>query len=115
MRDDLELQGVSLLHYTFDADCKKTGEEGVISFSGGKLKSGQSIKVHSGKGSTEFVGEVYHFSLNRERYIWNNKCGDYAVLRRAEKLIDWAMYDPNPPENTVLRRREGTNKLVPQG
>ena len=107
----VSLNGVSLFHYTFDGGCEKTGEESVTPFYG-TLAAGHSIRVHTGSGQSYQEGAVTHHYLNRGNYIWNNRCGDYVILRSGTALLDWAFYDRNPTEGRVLARVAGTNKLA---
>jgi hypothetical protein len=106
----LQLAGVSLHDNTYDSNCSSTGERQLTPFTG-ELESGGSVCVHTGAGQNSFDGDVHHLYLGRQNFVWNNRCGDRVVLRVNGDLLDWAYYDPNPPEGGVLRRREGTNKL----
>ena len=84
-----------------------------MGFTGG-LASGRSIRVHSGAGSTWQDGVIWHMYAGRSNYAWNNACGDTAVLRDPSgSLSDWASYDAQPPDGSVLGRVPGTNKLSP--
>lgn len=107
-----DMSGVGLFHYTFDTRCQKTGEAPLISFTG-LLGSGYSIRVHSGRGELVLEGTVWHFFRDGSNYVWNNACGDTAVLRNAaQTLVDWARYAPNPADGCILQRQQGTNNLV---
>jgi hypothetical protein len=105
--------GVELRHYTFDRAGNKTGEATVITFTSGALQPGHSVRVHTGTGTALDEGTVRHVYAGHGNYVWNNG-GDTAVLRGATgSLIDWASYDPAPPEGAVVYRISGTNKLRP--
>jgi hypothetical protein len=106
----LSLDGLSLDHYTFDNACTKTGEDRATFFTG-VLEAGQSLKVHTGAGTPFIEGPVTHVFLGRGNYLWNNRCGDTAVLRAGDTLLDWAYYNPGPAEGAVLQRVFGTNEL----
>lgn len=107
----LSLDGVTISHYTFDRSCSRTGEDLLTTFNG-TLDAGRSIRLHTGRGETRADGTVWHLYAGRSNYAWNNECGDTAVLRSGrQELIDWASYDPEPPEGAVLNRVPGTNKL----
>lgn len=105
------MEGVQLVHFTFDRKCQKTGEDRLTPFNGG-LDSGYSIRVHTGAGQPSWEGTVRHLYLGRSNYAWNNACGDTVVLRDATGgLIDWARYSPSPQEGRILRRVSGANDL----
>lgn len=107
----LDINGVTLNHYTFDAQCQRTGEDVVLTFKNA-LEAGHSIRVHTGSGQVYSEGTLWHLYAGRGNFIWNNACGDTAVIRAAGGgLIDWASYDPRPAEGAVLERLPGTNKL----
>jgi hypothetical protein len=106
----LGLDGLALDHYTFDNACTKTGEDRATTFKG-VLEAGQAMRVHSGTGTTFVEGPVLHVFLNRGNFLWNNKCGDTAVLRAGDALVDWAYYNPGPAEGVVVQRVPGTNEL----
>jgi hypothetical protein len=107
----LSMQGVAISHYTFDRACGRTGEDQLTSFTG-NLDPGRSIRLHTGRGQAWDEGTVRHLYADRSNYAWNNVCGDTAVLRSSRgDVIDWASYDPDPPEGVVLTRLPGTNKL----
>jgi hypothetical protein len=107
------LAGISINHYTFDGRCSKTGEDRLMTFKG-FLAAGHSVRVHTGTGDAWDEGTVRHLYAGRSNYAWNNACGDTAVLRNVEgNWIDYAAYDPNPPEGVVVNRVPGTHQLVP--
>jgi hypothetical protein len=109
---NLSLEGVHLDHTTFDAYCRKTGEESLAQFHG-TMEAGTSWRVHTGTGKDWWEGTVRHVYVGRNNYAWNNRCGDAAYIRTEKNVtIDWASYDPNPGEGAVLRRIVNTNKLV---
>lgn len=106
----LSLDGLALDHYTFTHACVKTGEDRATTFAG-VLESGQAMRVHTGTGTAYVEGAVIHVFLNRGNFLWNNRCGDTAVLRAGDSLVDWAAYGPSPGEGAVLQRVPGTNSL----
>lgn len=104
-----DLIGDELFHLTFEQrSCRVTGEDHLARFGSAKLRCGQSVRVHTGSGQSWWEGSVLHTYLGRSWFVWNNGCGDRAVLRYDGKTIDWAEYRRNPPEG-VLRRVPGTN------
>jgi hypothetical protein len=106
-----DLEGVALSHYTFSPICARTGEDRLMSFTG-TLKPGHSVRVHTGSGEAWTEGTIRHLYAGRGNYAWNNSCGDTAVLRsRAGDVLDYASYDPQPPEGRVLNRIPATPKL----
>jgi hypothetical protein len=108
----LSLNGVKLMHYGFDSQCRKTNEDPVTSFTG-SLAAGKSIRVHTGHGQDAWEGNVLHLYAKLANFVWNNRCGDTAVLRDgAGHVIDWAAYDPKPADGAVLRRIPNTNKVA---
>ena len=106
----IDLTGFTLHDYTFHAQCVKSGERELQSYTG-TLASGYSIRVHTGSGQIYNAGSIWHFFLNRDNFVWNNACGDYVVLRQNTNLHDWARYEPNPPDGVILTRVAGTNLL----
>jgi hypothetical protein len=107
----VSLDGVRIAHYTFDSRCTKSGESDLMSFQG-SLGSNFSIRLHTGAGTPWNDRTVRHLFLGHGNYVWNNRCGDTAVLRtRTDEVIDWASYKPTPPEGNVLTRVIGTNLL----
>lgn len=109
---NVSIQGVVICHQTYDAQCRTTGEDQLTSFRG-SLTAGQSIRIHTGPGSETWIGNVLHTYLGRRNFVWNNRCGDAAILRNSmATLIDWASYAPNPPEGAILQRQMGTNQLI---
>ncbi|HZR22697.1 MAG TPA: lamin tail domain-containing protein [Vicinamibacterales bacterium] len=109
---ELSLNGVKLLDYTFNHACQKTSEKTVIEFVN-NLAAGHSVRVHTGTGTAYTEGTVRHVFAGHGNFVWNNACGDTAILRNGHgTLIDWASYEPNPPE-VVLYRVPNTNRLSP--
>jgi Lamin Tail Domain len=108
----LPLDGLTVRHYTFDSACQRTGEANLVTLRG-PLDSGWSFRLHTGVGEPSREGTNRHgYLVNRNNFVWNNACGDTVVLRNSDgTLLDWASYDRNPPEGTVLKRIPGTNKL----
>lgn len=106
-----DLNGVRLMHYTFNWKCEQTGEDEAMSFSGG-LDPGYSVRIHTGSGQAYWEGSVRHLFAGRGNYAWNNGCGDTTVLREpAGSVVDWAHYASNPAEGDELQRVSGTNIL----
>lgn len=109
----VSVDGVGIFHYTFNDRCENTGEDRLTTFTN-QLAAGASVRLHTGQGTTVTQNSVTHIYLGRANYVWNNWCGDTAVLRNgAGQLLDWASYDRNPPEGVELVRQPGTNRLVP--
>ena len=104
------MDGVSLHDRTYDAHCKSTGERQLQSYTG-TLAPGNTVRVHTGSGTSYDTGTVRHLYLGESNFVWNNGCGDQVILRRNTTLVDWAGYDPNPAEGVILARKPGTNKL----
>lgn len=108
----LTIDGVSIAHHTFNSYCRQTDEDVLTSFTG-PMPAGSSIRLHTGAGQPWDEGTIRHLYLGRGNYVWNNRCGDTALLRVADGgLIDQASYDPNPPEGTILNRVLGTDRLA---
>lgn len=106
----LDLAGLRLVHQTFNTRCESGNQESLTTFSG-SLDAGKSIRAHTGHGEGWWEGNILHLYLKRSNYVWNNSCGDFALLAVTNAKIDWAGYAPNPTEGRVLRRISGTNKL----
>jgi hypothetical protein len=106
----VSLDGVSLVHQTYNQSCQRTGYDVLTPFSG-TLGVGQSIRVHTGTGQGYQEGNVIHLFLNRGNYVWNNRCGDSVILQAGNSLVDWAAYGSNPPEGRILTRAIGQNWL----
>lgn len=106
---------VELYHQAYD----QSGKANTTLVTGfkGNLPAGQTMRVHSGKerqlSFEDQSGVNIHVFLGRDQYIWNNDKADRpALLDTHEKTwIDWADYDPWPPEGAILVR--GGNKLLP--
>jgi hypothetical protein len=111
INQSVPLEGLALLHQTYNPSCQRTGEESLFTFKG-SLAPGQSVRLHTGRGETKQEGAVFHLYLNRGNFVWNNRCGDSVILRSGTTIVDWAAYDRNPPEGRVLARIAGTNKLA---
>lgn len=76
----VSLEGVSLVHQTYNQICQRTGSDSLLTFTG-SLGYGQSVRVHTGSGETFQDGNVFHLFLNRGNYVWNNGCGDSVILQ----------------------------------
>jgi hypothetical protein len=113
-REVRNLVGDVLSHLTFTGSCQQTGADTLINFGSGQLLVGQRVRVHTGRGTNQWVGSVYHMYLNRGWFVWNNACGDRATLSHQSTIIDWARYRPNPPEGELVRS-VGTEWLEPAG
>lgn len=109
----LNIEDVGIFHQTYSSQCGYTGEDMLTTFKG-VLDAGHSVRLHTGTGNAHSEGSLHHVFLDRQNFVWNNKCGDAAVLRLRGGLIDKAEYDPNPPEG-LLVRLPGTTRLVPAG
>lgn len=110
--DSRELSGDELHHLTFlSTACQVTGRERLARFSSASLRRGDRVRVHTGLGQPYWDGRVLHLFLGRRWFVWNNRCGDRAVLEYNGATIDWAEYGPNSPER-VLHRIPGTNRFV---
>lgn len=108
----LTIDGVRLNHTTFTDRCIPIQEALVTSFNG-QMPAGSSIRVHTGSGTPWDDGDVRHLYAGLRNYVWNNRCGDTAVLRVADGgLIDRASYERNPPEGVVLERVPNTDRLA---
>jgi hypothetical protein len=107
----LDLNGLRVAHYTFTDRCQHTGEDSIKTYGDAVLAAGWSIRLHTGVGSPSIEGTIEHHYLNRRSFVWNNRCGDTAVLRWRDNLLDWACYDPQPPEGAVLNRIPNTNRF----
>jgi hypothetical protein len=109
---NLNLEGVHLDHYTFDNLCRQTGEAILVTLNC-SLASRKSMRVHTGRGQAWWEGDLYHVYAGHGNYVWNNRCGDIAILRVASGgKIDWASYLPNPGEGRILQRQPYTNTLA---
>lgn len=107
-----DIGGITLHHTTFSARCERTGEDFLMRFQG-VLAIGQSLRIHTGTGTAWDEGLIRHLYAARTNFVWNNVCGDVAVLRFGSgELHDWASYDRNPPEGVVLDRVPNTNRLA---
>jgi len=111
------LNGFVLYHKTFNDFCMELRFDDVIAFRG-VIKSGEVIRIHTGNQISlnqmypeDIQGADYHL-FTGVSYIWNNKCGDTAVIYNSftKLVVDKAYYDPNPPEGRILRRIG--NKLI---
>jgi hypothetical protein len=105
--------GDVLANQTYDHQCRVTSTQTVCKFPSIELDAGDRLRVHTGSGSAGWVGRTYHYYLGRSWFVWNNACGDCASLWYNDQRIDFARYDPRPPEG-VLVRIAGTNLLQPQ-
>lgn len=109
----VEMNGISIVHRTFDAYCTGTGYVELTGFTSGTLASGKSVRVHTGAGTNFWEGDaLFHFYLGRQGYVWNNRCGDTVVIQSNGSNVDWAAYSPNPGEGRILTRVYGENRLA---
>ncbi len=108
----LDIDGVTMSHYTFTGQCQHTGENEVTRFNG-VVSPAHSIRLHTGIGTPWNEGAIRHLYLNRRNFVWNNRCADTAVLRSVRgSVIDYASYARQPPEDAVLNRVPGTHRLA---
>lgn len=110
---DRDLVGDVLTHRTFNDRCQLTAEETLAKFATLKAAAGQSVRVHTGRGSWVLIGSTHHIYLDHGWYVWNNRCGDRATLSYDNRVIDSAYYSPNPAEG-ILYRVQGTDRLEPR-
>jgi hypothetical protein len=82
----------------------------LVEFSEGVLRQGQRLRLHTGHGTNQWVGNTFHMYLGRDWFVWNNGCGDRVTVRYQQQVIDTAGYAPRPPEG-VLVRVPGTDRL----
>jgi len=114
----LSIMGCSLAHNTFSAQCVKEREEHLLTFSGFEIGPGHVVRVHTGTGTdyVDTIGTLVHLYAGRSNFVWNNRCGDTAVLRAANNsLIDWASYKGGVGNGVILKRVPGTNTLTETG
>ena len=109
---DRILVGDAISHLTFSHTCGVTGEDELTRFEGGTLPAGKRLRLHTGRGTPQWVGDVMHVYLNRGWFVWNNACGDRVTVRYQNQVIDTAAYAPYPPEGLLLRV-QGTDRLEP--
>jgi hypothetical protein len=107
------LAGDELSHLTFNSACQRTGQDQVFRFGAVQLQQGQRVRVHTGVGTAQWVGNILHVYAARSWFLWNNSCGDRAILSYNGNVIDSAYYDARPPEGELVRQA-GTDKLVPR-
>jgi hypothetical protein len=109
------LIGDSLSHLTFSTyGCSPTGRDELVKFGSLQVDAGDLVMVHTGSGTSGWVGRTYHVYLGRRWFIWNNGCGDRAILAYSGQEIDHAYYASNPPEGELVRVA-GTDRLEPVG
>jgi hypothetical protein len=107
------LSGDELAHLTFNSACQRTGQDAVLKFGTVQLQRGQRVRVHTGTGTAQWVGNTLHVYAGRSWFVWNNGCGDRAFLSFNTSVIDSAYYDARPPEGELVRQA-GTDKFVPR-
>lgn len=107
---DRNLSGDQLFHETFTSQCVRTGSDLLHTFGAFRVNRGQHVRVHTGSGQPNWIGDTLHIYLNRTWFVWNNGCGDRATLAFNNAIIDSAGYAPRPPEG-VLGRVAGTDRL----
>ena len=108
------LTGDTISHLTFGTACTVTGQEILMKFNEGTLNQGNRIRLHTGPGVSQWVGNVFHMYAGRDWFVWNNDCGDRATIKFQESVVDSAAYRPRPPEG-ILVRVVGTDLLEPAG
>src|SRR5439155_17255059 len=108
---------IYLWHIAYQSRCRDPKWERAMTFTG-SLPVRKAVRVHSGASipldqmySEDARGVDYHVYTGINNYIWNNACGDTAVLFNGRTNEDSASYDPHPPDGAVLRRLG--DKLVP--
>jgi len=116
----LTTKGISLYHVV------ETGPGGgpeyrfVVTLPDCSLKPGEVLRVHSGRRrdlatlpSEDRAGAEWRTFTNEAGYVWGDRQGDTAMLYEAasREMIDWASFDPDPPEGLFLQRQGA--KLVP--
>lgn len=112
---DLRIDGVSITHRTFNNRCEAQSDDTLTTFNG-VMPTGHSIRLHTGRGQA--VDDyrdptLRHLFLNRGNFVWNNVCGDRAGLYVSSGAeIDYAYYDPRPPEGVALDRVADTHRLA---
>lgn len=107
------LTGDELSHLTFNNSCQRTGQDTIVRFGAVQLQRGQRVRVHTGSGTNQWLGNTLHVYAGRSWFAWNNWCGDRAILSYNGNAIDSAYYDPRPPEGELVRQ-PGSDKLVPR-
>jgi hypothetical protein len=107
------LSGDELSHVTFNGTCQHTGQDVIFRFGTINLQRGQRVRVHTGVGTAQWVGNTLYVYAGRSWFAWNNGCGDRAFLSFNGNVIDSAYYDARPPEGE-LGRQAGTDKFVPR-
>jgi hypothetical protein len=106
------LAGDELHHLTFTSyGCSVTGRVCLERFGAVAVLREQRVRVHTGSGQPWWEGNVLHWYLGHGWFVWNNACGDRAVLTFNGGTLDWAEYSANPPER-VLTRILGTNRFA---
>lgn len=106
------LSGDVLSHLTFTTyGCTVTGSDPLWKFGALELQTGHRVRIHTGSGNAWWEGLVLHVYVGRGWFVWNNGCGDRAVLDFNGNVVDWAEYGPNPREG-VLVRVQNTNRFV---
>ena len=114
VRENRNIVNDVLSHLTFTGYCQQTGEDTLITFGSRQMLVGQRVRVHTGRGTDQWIGNTLHMYLNRSWFVWNNACGDRATLSYQNTIIDQARYRPNPPEGELVRMA-GTEWLQPAG
>ena len=72
------------------------------------------MRVHSGRRRDlatlppeDRDGADWHTFTSEAGYVWADRHGDTAMLYEAasKEMLDWASFDPAPPEGAVLQRQ----------
>lgn len=110
----LSTRGISL-YRVVEAGSGGTAEyRFVVSLPDCSLKPEEILRVHSGRRrelsllpSEDRLGAEWHTFTSEAAYIWADRQGDTALLYEAtsKEMIDWASFDPDPPEGAVLQRQ----------
>lgn len=118
--DSVDVSKIALYHRAYPAGGGEAKWAEVCKLAG-TLPAGKILRVHSGRprdGSVrseeDTQGHDYYMFTGTDSYVWNNREGDSALLWEPAgegRTIDFAGYDPNPPEGVVLVR--SGQKLIP--
>jgi hypothetical protein len=101
---DRNLTGDVISHLTFSPLCGVTGQDVLVNFSQGALRQGQRLRLHTGAGAGQWIGNTFYMYSGRKWFVWNNACGDRATVHYQQTVVDTAAYAPHPPEGVVVQR-----------